>query len=181
VSAVDIVGRLQQLEDMVKEARSMPLSTSAIVNRDELLEVLEATKNELPEEIKQARWVVKDREELLTKARRDAEALMEKARAERDHIVSEQEIVRTSKEEAERILSEAGQRARELRLEAEDYIDAKLAQFEIAMEKTSQALFRSIGQVQKGRERLRGGTAAQEEFGGAEAREGPLFDGEEEA
>src|SRR5262249_8696491 len=69
---VDIVGRLQQLEAMVREARSMPLSTSAIVPRDEMLEILEAAKNDLPEEIKQARWVVKDREELLDKARRDA-------------------------------------------------------------------------------------------------------------
>ena len=66
---MDILGRLQKLEDMVREARSMPLSTSAIVNRDEVLEAIEAARSELPEEIKQARWVVKDREELLDKVR----------------------------------------------------------------------------------------------------------------
>ena len=176
---MDLVARLQQLEDLVREARSMPLSTSAIVNRDELLEVIESARKELPEEIKQARWVVKDREELLGKGRRDAEAMVVKARAERDRLVSEQEVVRAAAEEAERVLAEADQRAREMRLEAEDYVDAKLAQFEVALEKTAAALHRSIGQVQKGRDRLRGMTPAQEEFGD-DTVEGELFDGEEE-
>lgn len=175
---MDILGRLQKLEDMVREARSMPLSTSAIVNRDEVLEAIEAARDELPEEIKQARWVVKDREELLDKARRDSEAMVERGRAERDRLVSEQEVVRAAGEEAERILAAADQRAREMRLESEDYVDAKLAQFEIALEKTAAALQRSISQAQRGRERLRGSSPAEEEFGGEEA---DLFDGEEEA
>jgi hypothetical protein len=175
---VDIVGRLQQLENIVREARSMPLSTSAIVPRDEVLEAIDAARAELPEEIKQARWVVRDREELLDKARRDAEALVERGRAERDRLVSEQEVVRAAKEQAERIVSEADQRARELRLESDDYVDTKLAQFEIALEKTAAALERSIAQAQRGRERLRGGSPAEEEFGGDGA---PPFDGEEEA
>src|SRR2546423_4129352 len=174
---MDIVGRLQQLENMVREARSMPLSTSAIVPRDEMLEVIDAARGDLPEEIKQARWVVKDREELLDKARRDAEALVERGRAERDRLVSEQEVVRAAKEESERVLADADQRSREMRLEADDYVDHKLAQFEIALEKTAAALERSIAQAQRGRERLRGGTVAEEELGEST----PMFDGEEEA
>jgi cell division septum initiation protein DivIVA len=173
----DIVGRLQQLENMVREARSVPLSTSAIVGREEVLEIIEAARAELPEEIKQARWVVKDREELLDKARRDAEALVERGRAERDRLVSEQEVVRAAKEESERVLADADQRSREMRLEADDYVDHKLAQFEIALEKTAAALERAIAQAQRGRERLRGGTVAEEELGDPT----PMFDGEEEA
>jgi chromosome segregation ATPase len=178
---VDIVGRLQQLETMVREARSMPLSTSAIVPRDEMLEVIEAARGDLPEEIKQARWVVKDREELLDKARRDAEGMVERGRAERDRLVAEQEVVRAAKEEAERVLADAEQRSREMRLESEDYVDAKLAQFEIALEKTAAALERSISQAQRGRERLRGASPAEEEFGGDDADGSAPFDGEEEA
>jgi hypothetical protein len=177
---VDIVGRLQQLENMVREARSVPLSTSAIVGREEVLEIIEAARNELPEEIKQARWVVKDREELLDKARRDAEALVERGRAERDRLVAEQEVVRAAREESERVLAGADQRAREMRLEAEDYVDHKLAQFEIALEKTSAALERSIAAAQRGRERLRGASVAEEEFGAGGESASP-FDGEEEA
>ena len=66
---MDIAGRLQQLEEIVNEAKSMPLSSSVLVNKDEVLEMLHQMQEDLPEEIKQARWIVKDREELLTKAR----------------------------------------------------------------------------------------------------------------
>jgi cell division septum initiation protein DivIVA len=168
---VDISARIQQIEELIQEAKAMPLSSSVLVNREEMLELLEAARNELPEEVKQARWVVKDREELLAKARRDAEVVVQKAIDERNRMVSEQDVVRGARDEAERIVSEARDQARQIRLEAEDYVDAKLAQFEIALEKTYTELERSIAQVQRGRDRLRGVSVAEEEFGSSEPQE----------
>jgi cell division septum initiation protein DivIVA len=168
---MDIITRLQQIVELIEQAKSMPLSASVLVNKEEILEQLEAAKNELPDEIKQARWVVKDREELLNKARRGGEALVQRAREEQVRLVSEQEVVRTSQDEAERVLSDAREQARQIRLEAEDYVDAKLAQFEIALEKIYAELARSIAQVQRGREKLRGVSPAQEEFGTFEDEE----------
>jgi cell division septum initiation protein DivIVA len=172
---VDISARLQQIEELVRGAKSMPLSASVLVNQEEVLELLESAQAELPEEIKQARWVVKDREELLTKARRDGEAIVQKGMEERARLVSQQEVVRAAQEEAERLLAEAREHARQMRLEAEDYVDAKLAQFEIALGKTQQELGRSLAQVRRGRDKLRGVTPAQEEFGSED-----VFDGEEQ-
>ncbi|HYV01332.1 MAG TPA: hypothetical protein VEM93_03195 [Actinomycetota bacterium] len=165
---MDIDARLQQIENLVREAKSMPLSSSALVNRDELLELLEQARAELPEEIKQARWLVKDREELLAKARRAGEAVVLKARHEQSRLVSREEVVREARDQAEQELGEAREQARQIRLEAEDYVDAKLAQFEIALEKTYTELERSLIQVRRGRDKLRGVSAAQEEFGGQE-------------
>ncbi|HXF56801.1 MAG TPA: hypothetical protein VNO34_04380 [Actinomycetota bacterium] len=165
------MARLQQLQELVEQAKSMPLSSSVLVNREEVLELIEATRKELPEEIKQARWVVKDREELLAKARRDGEAIVQKALEERARLLSQQEVVRAAQEEAERILAEAREQARQLRLEAEDYVDTKLAQYEVALEKTAAEIQRSIQQVRKGRDRLRGLTPAKEEFGADEREE----------
>jgi vacuolar-type H+-ATPase subunit H len=162
---VDISARIQQIEELIQEAKAMPLSASVLVNREEMLELLEAARNELPDEIKQARWVVKDREELLAKARRDAEMVVEKALSERAHIVSQQEVIRTAREDAERIVSDAREQARQIRLEAEDYVDAKLAQFEIALERTYTELERSISQVRRGRDKLRGVSVAEEQLG----------------
>ena len=159
---MDINARLQQIEDLIQEAKSMPLSSSVLVNREEILEILEAARNDLPEEIKQARWIVKDREELLSKGRRDAETIVERAHHERALLVSEQEVVMAAREEAERILSDAQEQARQIRLEAEDYVDAKLAQYEIALERT--AIQRSLVQAQRGRDKLRGVSVAQEEL-----------------
>jgi len=174
---MDLAGRLQQLEDMVRDAKSMPLSSSALVNREEVLEMLSEMRESLPEEIKQARWIVKDREELLAKARHDAEHIVEQAREDQLRMARKEEVVARAQEEADRIVAEAEQQADDARAEAESYVDAKLAQFEIGLRKileesrsASRALAKTLDQVEVGRERLRApGTAAEQEFGGGDA------------
>lgn len=168
---MDIDARLQQIEELVHDAKSMPLSSSVLVNREEMLELLEAARGELPEEVKQARWIVKDREELLAKARRDGESVVERAQEERDRLVSQQEVMRAARQQAERLVNEALEQARRIRLEAEDYVDGKLGQFEAALEQTHADLERLLAQVRRGREKLRGGSPAQEEFGAPELAE----------
>jgi vacuolar-type H+-ATPase subunit H len=175
---VDLAARLQQIEDMIKEAKSMPLSSSALLNREEMLEMVAQMREVLPEEIKQARWVVKDREELLTKARRDSQRIVEEAEQEQLRMATREEVVKRAEAEADRILAEAREEARRMRLEAEDYVDAKLAQFEIALQRSSEelavtktALGRTLEQVEGGRERLRGSAPAQQEFGPEELEE----------
>ncbi|MEO8293048.1 MAG: hypothetical protein ABI635_07885 [Actinomycetota bacterium] len=171
---MDLAARLQQLEDLVREAKSMPLSSSALLNREEVLELLAEMREALPEEIKQARWVVKDREELLGKARSEAEAIVDAASQEQMRMARREEIVARANQEAERITQEAEADARKIRLDAEDYVDAKLAQFEIVLRKlqeeaqgSARQLTRTLDQVELGREKLRGAptTAAQDEFG----------------
>jgi hypothetical protein len=152
---MDLASRIQQLEDMVREAKSMPLSSSALLNREELLELVASMREQLPEEVKQARWVVRDREELLAKARREAETLVERARLEQMRLVGQEAVVQASQEEAERIVSDAHDRAHQVRMEADDYVDAKLAQFEIALQRlqemltqSHEALAANVGKVQ---------------------------------
>ena len=160
---MDIAARLQQLEEAVKEARSMPLSSSAILNRDEILEMIAGMRDALPEEIKQARWVVKDREELMTKAHREAEGLVSKARSEQSRMVAKESVVQEAQEEAERVLADAREQARQIRLEAEDYVDSKLAQFEAwmgriqeAIGQSDAALAKTAAQITAAREKIRG-------------------------
>ena len=183
---MDLAGRIQQLEEMVRDAKSMPLSSSALLNRDEVLEMLKDMQESLPEEIKQARWIVKDREELLGKARQDAERIVEQAREDQLRMARKEDIVHRAEEEADRIVAEAEQHALDARAEAEQYVDAKLAQFEIALRRileesqtTSRALAKTLDQVEVGRDRLRAPTtAAEQEFG--TDPEAQLFDAEEE-
>jgi vacuolar-type H+-ATPase subunit H len=183
---MDIAGRIQQLEEMIVEAKSMPLSTSVLVNREEALELVQEMRAALPEEIKQARWVVKDREQLLTKARKDAEGIIQEALEQQSKLVAQEEIVKQSVKEAERILEEARGEARQIRHEAEDYMDQKLAAFEAtltrALEQLAQIrdnqeqqlsqiqdqLGKTLQQVGRGRERLRGGSLAEEHLAAPE-------------
>ena len=90
---MDLAARLEQLEELVREAKSMPLSSSVLVNREEVLELIAEMKEALPEEIKRARWIVRDREELLTKAREDGERMVEQAREEQLRMARKEEIV----------------------------------------------------------------------------------------
>jgi F0F1-type ATP synthase membrane subunit b/b' len=146
---VDVEGLLATLERIAGEARSMPLSSSVMVNRAELLALLRQLRESMPDELDRARWVVREQEGILEHARDDAEEILIEARAEHDRLVSEQQVVRSAQEEAERIIDAAHGTARQMRLEAEDYVDAKLANFEVVLHKTLTA-------VERGRERLRG-------------------------
>src|SRR6266568_8544976 len=101
---MDLSARMQQIEELIEEAKSMPLSSSVLVNKEEILELLDAAKSELPEEVKQARWIVKDREELMAKARRDGEAVVQRDHQEEARLDSEEEVVRAANEEAEQLL-----------------------------------------------------------------------------
>jgi len=189
---MDIAGRLQHLQELVEEAKSMPLSSSVLINRDEVLDLLREMQEGLPEEIKQARWIVKDREELLAKARTDGEKIVEQAHEEQLRLARKEEIAKRAEDEADTILTGAEDKARTMRDEAEDYVDAKLAQFEIALRKileesqaTSRALAKTLDQVEVGRERLRAPTTAAEQ-GLAPAEpdrdeQAPIYDDEVEA
>jgi vacuolar-type H+-ATPase subunit H len=183
---MDLAGRLEQLEEMVREAKSMPLSSSALLNRDEVLAMLSEMQESLPEEIKQARWIVKDREDLLGKARQDAERIVEQAKEDQLRMARKEEVVHRAEEEADRIVAEAEQQALDARAEAESYVDARLAQFEIALRRileeaqsTTRALAKTLDQVEVGRDRLRAPTtAAEQEFGTEPGAQ--LFDAEED-
>jgi hypothetical protein len=169
---MDLAARLEQLEELIQEAKSMPLSSSVLVNREEVLAMIAEMRDTLPEEIKRARWIVRDREELLAKARSEGEQIVEQAREDQLRMARKEEVVARAAREADRIVSEAEDVARTMRSEAEDYVDAKLAQFEISIRKileASQVSAKSLGhtldQVELGRERLRGpATAAEAEF-----------------
>lgn len=182
---MDLAARLEQLDELIREAKSMPLSSSVLVNREEAIEMIAEMKESLPEEIKRARWIVRDREELLAKAREEGERTVEQAHEEQLRMARKEEIVAQATEEADRVVSEAEERARVMRTEAEDYVDAKLAQFEISIRKileasqvSTKSLNRTLDQVEVGRERLRGpATAAEAEFAHPESQ---LFDEEEE-
>jgi F0F1-type ATP synthase membrane subunit b/b' len=144
---------LDELMAVVENAKSMPLSSSAIVSREELIELIDASRSALPHELARARRMLQDHEELLQRADYEAAQLIEAAKAQAAHLVSRTEVARHARSEAERLLLDADAESRRIRHEAEDYVDRKLASFEIVLDRT-------IRTVQAGRERLAGVPAA---------------------
>ncbi|UUU30634.1 cell division initiation protein [Streptomyces sp. CA-210063] len=146
---MDVQKKLDEIVSVVSGARSMPMSASCVVNRAELLSLLEEVRAALPDSLAQARELIGDRDHMVERARLEAERIIENAHAERGSLISDTEVARRSQNEADRILTEARQEAEEIRAEADDYVDSKLANFEVVLTKT-------LGSVGRGHEKLLG-------------------------
>ena len=139
---------LRRVIEIISNTRALPLSSSAkLDNKEEVLELLDEACARLPEELRQARWLLKERQDFLEKMQREGEDIMEAARIRAERMVQRTEIVREAQHAARRAVEEAREEARRLRHEAEDYCDQKLAAFEIVLERTMKT-------VHSGRERL---------------------------
>ena len=138
---------VRRVIDVVGNAKSMPLSNSVLISKDEVLELLQDAVDRLPEELKQARWMLRERQEFLAKVEREAEEILDAARARAERMVQRTEIVREAEATANRLVEEARDESSRLRNEAEDYCDQKLASFEIILTKTLQM-------VETGRQKL---------------------------
>jgi hypothetical protein len=138
---------IQRAIDIVAGAKAMPLSASVLVSREELVDLLSSALSQLPDELRQARWLLREKEDFLADRAREADALMEDVRARAEHMVSRAEVVRQANLVAQRILDDANDEARRLRHEAEDYCDQKLAGMEIVLDRITRT-------VRAGRQKL---------------------------
>ena len=167
-SGTDVETILHRVADLVGNARPMPLSASVMINRDEVLEIVEAALARMPEELRAARWLLREREEFLAKVQREGDDILDAARVRVERMVQRTEVVRSAEHQARQVLEEAETEARRLRHEAEDFCDQKLAQFEIVLDRT-------IRTVQAGRSRLQAAPLPEEEERAAGLEEGPGF------
>ena len=155
---------LKRVADLVAAARPMPLSASAMINKEEVLELLNEAIDRLPDELREARWLRKEREEYLAKMRADGDEILDAARARAGQMVQRTEVVKAAEQRARKIVGAAEAEARRLRLECEDYCDQRLAGFEIVLERT-------LKTVTSGREKLQA-----TDFGAGAADEVPMAD-----
>ncbi|HZF90087.1 ATP synthase F0 subunit B [Streptomyces sp.] len=146
---MDVQKKLDEIVAAVSSARSMPMSASCVVNRAELLSMLEEVRAALPDSLARAQELIGGREQMVEQARQEAERIIAEAHAQRGSLISDTEVARRSQAEADRILAEARKEAEEIRAEADDYVDSKLANFEVVLTKT-------LGSVGRGREKLLG-------------------------
>ncbi len=149
---MDVHAKLAEIRQAVEQARSMPMSASAVVNRAQLLGMLDELGEALGTAFADAQKVLADRDGVVEEGRKEAEQIVADARNERDRLVSDTEVYRLAKREADEVLAHAHAEADGLRKETDDYVDAKLANFEITLERTLEA-------VKRGRERLAGRSA----------------------
>lgn len=148
----EALARLDEVRALVENARSMPMSSSAVVNRSELVDLLDGLAAALDAAFRESTQVVATRDDVVGEGRATADLIVRDAENERDRLVSDTEVFRLAQREAERLVHDAKTESDELRAETDAYVDGKLATFEITLERTLEA-------VKRGRDRLSGTTA----------------------
>src|SRR5665811_731008 len=131
---MDVLVLIDKLDDIIHNARSVPLTDSVMIDREEMYDILDQMRSTIPEEIKQARWIVKERQEMLAEAKQEAERMLTEAQERADRLASETEVVRLAERNAQQTMEDARERERETRLGAEDYADEVLGNLEVDLE-----------------------------------------------
>jgi cell division septum initiation protein DivIVA len=144
---MDVLVLIDKLDDLVHNAKAVPLTDQVRIDREEIYDILDQMRATIPEEIKQARWIVKERQEMLAEAKREQDRLLQEAREQAVREASQTEIVKLAERQAQEILAEARRHERTVRLGAEDYADSILENLHTNLGKIMVAL-------ERGREQL---------------------------
>ena len=149
---MDVHAQLAELRRTVDQAKSMPMSASAVVNRGDLLGLIDELSGALEKAFADSQKVVSERDAVVAEGRSEADRIIADAQDEREKLISDTDVFRVAKRQADGLLAQARKDADGLRQETDEYVDAKLANFEITLERTTEA-------VKRGRERLAGRSA----------------------
>ena len=144
----DVEMLLRDLHEMIDQARPSPLSTAVKVDRDIVLDILDQALERLPDDLRGARWLLKEREEFLARTHLEADEILAAARGQAERMVQRSEVLRSAEQKARRIVETARADAARLSSECDDYCDQRLVQLEAVLERTMAA-------VAAGREKLR--------------------------
>jgi vacuolar-type H+-ATPase subunit H len=144
---VDPLDRIDEIIAMVEGARSVPMSRNCILDRAEIIGLLDQLRVELPGEMRRAMALLEERDNILDAGKREADRIIREGESEHARLVSINEITVSAEHEANRLVSDARAESQRLREEVDDYVDTALANFE-------QFLTRSLASIERGRDKM---------------------------
>ena len=148
---------ISTLYDMVQDARAVPLAADkCIVERDKVLDMLDEIIAQLPGELKQSRTIVESRNELISQARREAEVILRQAQDQAKQMVTKEAIYQEAKKRSEELVGQTQNRINQLRKAGNEYMDESLRQ-------TEEAIAQALSEVRETRMKFRTVTEAQEQ------------------
>ena len=137
------------LYEMVQDAWSLPLGAEkCVIERDKVLDLLDEISNQLPGELKQAKTIVESRNEVITNAKREAENILKQAEQRAKQMISREEVVKQAEQQAAEMMKAAQQKIKELRQVTNDYVDD-------AMKRTEDSIAQSLSDLRESRAKFR--------------------------
>jgi cell division septum initiation protein DivIVA len=183
-----VIALVDELLASVEAARKMPLTNKIVIDQDELLDLLEQLRDELPAELSQAQTVLRDRDKIITGARAEAERMLRESGQRAEELARDNVITDAARKHAEEIVEQAGQVAREIRTSANEYTDGLLLRAQetmaavlkavdsarnelraqaVPLRAAERAVAAKQGKAESGRPRGAAGDEPPAEFGGA--------------
>jgi vacuolar-type H+-ATPase subunit H len=154
VELPDADGVVELIDGLIKgveEARSVPLSDQVRLDREAMIRALQQIKGELPEELRTARWMIREREAFIARTREKAEQLRRDASERASELVSDSHVLAEAVEEANALVRQAEGDSRRIRLEAEDFAEERLQHLEILFAKLLKQIRESRAEFHRAR------------------------------
>lgn len=145
---VEIISLLEEFENVVEESSRIPMTGKVIIHEDVLYNYLDRLRAMLPETVREAEWILREKERILSEAGREAEAIIETGKSKLQRIAGESEIVKLARDQSDEIIENARDAAREITQGSFSYADEVMARLQAELEKTMLI-------VKQGREEIR--------------------------
>ena len=153
MASSDVNRLIDMLYERIEEAKAPALKPGmSIVDRDEMLDLLDELRAQLPAEIKRAQELLAAREKFVDDAKRDVERMMRQADMEAKNKVSDSEVLYAAKEKARLVIAQAEERSRQLYQVANEYAEDALA-------RTEEAVQAALDEIKQSRVRFRTASA----------------------
>ena len=162
---MDILYLVDRLENLIASSRRMPLLNQIVIKEGDILNIVDQMRTSIPDEVKQARRIIQEKERILAQAQADATALLAKAREEAEKAVSREglqreanerakEIRRQAEEQAQEIIRKAGEQGEQLKIDADGYVTETLRNLREHLMGVETEVDRWILSIEKGLESM---------------------------
>lgn len=131
---MEIFTLLDTLEDILDKSKHLPFTEKGIVDKEEILEIIQEIRLKLPDELKQAKWIKEERARILQEAEKEADDIVREAENRIISMIDEHEITRKAYDQKAEIIETANEMSREISKGTKDYADNILAGLEVALE-----------------------------------------------
>ncbi len=152
---MEIFTLLDTLEDILDKSKHVPFTEKGIVDKEEILEIIQEIRLKLPDELKQAKWIKEERGRILQEAEKEADDIVREAENRIISMIDEHEITRKAYDQKAEIIETANEMSREITKGTKDYADGILENLENAINDINISIAKALETIEQNRNELR--------------------------
>ncbi len=152
---MEIFTLLDTLEDILDKSKHIPFTEKGVVDKEEMLEIIQEIRLKLPDELKQAKWIKEERGRILQEAEKEADDIVREAENRIIAMIDEHEITRKAYDQKAEIIETANEMSREITKGTKDYADGILENLEVAINNINASIAEALKTIEQNRNELK--------------------------